>query len=177
MDKYMPPAAADPCSVGGVDLGWLTQPVATVLAACIALVAAGVAYTGVLKTTRTTKQENRRTERVAVLSEGLAAVDNFSRAIYQIARTSDPGVRAAIMAVMATERLDEINDAISLAIGKFGLFGFTDVRKKTNVLAAMYRVVWDAAVADPTVPIDMSIVDPHYKAATEAFRKAFAELK
>jgi hypothetical protein len=37
--------------------------------------------------------------------------------------------------------------------------------------------VWDAARADPTIPISADDFDPYYKAATESFRSAFATLK
>lgn len=68
------------------DPGWFTQPVATILAASIALVAAGVAYRGVLRQIHTTREENlknrhadlkiaQRTEAIDVLTEAAAATD------------------------------------------------------------------------------------------------------
>lgn len=61
--------AADRCPAlaAAMDPGWLTQPVATVTAAVIAVIGALIAYAGVTKTTRTTRRENRREEKMAVL--------------------------------------------------------------------------------------------------------------
>jgi hypothetical protein len=72
---------AEPCPVAEVDPGWLTQPGATLGAAGIVVIAALIAYLGVLKSTSTTRRENRRAEKVAVLSEGMTAVQNYARAI------------------------------------------------------------------------------------------------
>jgi hypothetical protein len=77
--------------------GWLTQPIATLGAAGIAVIAALIAYLGVLKTTSTTRRENRRTEKIAVLSDGMTAVENYARAIFQIARTTDLDNRAQLI--------------------------------------------------------------------------------
>ncbi|WP_155290325.1 hypothetical protein [Rhodococcoides fascians] len=68
------------------DPGWLTQPVATILAASIALLAAAVAYRGVLRQIKANRSENRknrlsdlkiaqRSETIEVLTKAADAAD------------------------------------------------------------------------------------------------------
>jgi hypothetical protein len=51
----------------------------------IAVVGALIAYAGVRKTTRTTRRENRRAEKVAVLEEACAAIHELTRAVDRVA--------------------------------------------------------------------------------------------
>ncbi len=167
---------AEPCPVAEVDPGWLTQPVATLGAAGIAVIAALIAYLGVLKSTSMTRRENRRAEKVAVLSEGMTAVQNYARAIMQIART-DAEHRPQLIALLSSDRINDINEAAALTLGKLSLFDFRDATKKTTALVAVLVFVWDAVRADPSIPLDADHIEPYYKEATEALREAFARLK
>ncbi|WP_261899799.1 hypothetical protein [Mycobacterium marinum] len=158
------------------DQEWLTQPVATVLAACIAVLAASIAYLGVLKTTSTTRHEQRRAEKVELLSDGLIAFQNYTRAILQLGHTTDPQVRAGLVSRLSAGRIDELNDAISLVLGKLALYGFKDIMKEAAPLGAQLATVWQELAAAPTIAIPTTVIENSYKPCVVAFQKAFADL-
>ncbi len=108
--------AADPCPAAA-DPGWLTGPRATVVAAIIAVSGAVFAYLGVTKTTRTTRQENRRAEKVAVLTDAWAAVFKLARALERVNKPTDPTVRAERIAAMTAGPMgtSEMNTPLRLA--------------------------------------------------------------
>jgi len=64
--------------VPATDPGWLTQPRATVLAACIALVAAAIAWASTRAQIRAEDRRARRTERLDALTEATAAAHDLA---------------------------------------------------------------------------------------------------
>ena len=90
---------------------WLTQPVATVSAALIAVVAAGIAYAGVTKTTRTARRETRRTEKVAVLTEAFDAIHELTRANSRVVALEGTTSRAKRVAEADAGAMKELGDA------------------------------------------------------------------
>ncbi|MBY0287180.1 MAG: hypothetical protein K2X52_08525 [Mycobacteriaceae bacterium] len=169
--------AAEACPPASDPWWTLTQPRATVLAACIALIAASIAYLGVLKTTSTTRRENRRTEKVGLLSDGLIACQNYSRAILQIGHTTDLELRADLISRLNAGRIDEFNDAISLALAKLSLYGFTDITKLVAALAAQLVTTWQAVVNAPKIDVPTQVIADSHNACVKAFQKAFAGLE
>ena len=168
--------AADLCPVAAVDPGWFTQPVATVLAAGIAVLAAGIAYAGVLRTTSTTRRENRRAEKVEVLTMAHIAIQDYMRAISQIGSTNGPD-RIPLILTLNEGKIDEINQAVSLAYGKLYLYGFRDVSRLAAASIAQMRLVWVTVCNDPTVEVPMEPIDETYKACLKALTDAFDHLK
>jgi hypothetical protein len=168
--------AAETCPSAS-DTDWLTQPRATVLAACIALIAASIAYLGVLKTTSTTRRENRRKERVDLLSDGLIAFQTYTRAILQIGHTADAELRSDLISRLNDGRIDEFNDAISLALGKLSLYGFKDIMKVAAPLGAQLVTTWQTVVAGPRTDIPTHVIAGSHNACVVAFQKAFADLE
>jgi|GEM_PF-5460745 len=135
--------AADPCPAATNPswLNWLSPPVATVSAAFIAVVGALIAYLGVTKTTRTTKRENRRAEKVAVLTEAFAPIHELTRAIDRIALPEDPAVRAERIGMMDAGPMRELGDKYSMVASKLELYGFGAAATETNTLSDTLSMV------------------------------------
>lgn len=109
------------------DPGWLTQPLATILAACIAIGAASIAYLGVLKTTSTQRNEKRRSEVIDTLVEALDAVANTKIALASLAKlprtmpTTAPDLEREFAVWAEAERR---LDALEVMAIKLQLFGY-----------------------------------------------------
>lgn len=174
-----PPAVqwlAQPCPLPASDSGWLTQPVATVLAACIAIVAATTAYLGVLKTTSTTRRENRRAEKVEVLTAAHVAMQDYVRTIQQLGTTPHE-YRTVLLTYLGEGRINEILAAVSVSYGKLYLYGFHDASKLGAALIAQLKVAWGAVVSDPSIELPLAPIDDTYKAWLGAISGAFDKLK
>jgi hypothetical protein len=147
--------AADPCPAVA-NPGGLTQPWATVIAAFIAVVGAGIAYAGVTKTTRTTRRENRRDEKVAVLTEASAAIQELTRAIDRIALPEDAAVRAERVAKMDDGPMKKLGDKSSMAATKLSLYGFDAAAEQAETLNDTLRVPWDSLRKDPASAVSLN---------------------
>jgi hypothetical protein len=167
--------AADPCpTVTNPD--WLTQPKATVAAAIIAVIGALIAYAGVTKTTRTTRRENRREEKVAVLTEATIAIQELIRAIDRIALTTDQAVRAEEVAKINAGPMKRLGDNYSLAETKLELYGFSAAAKEANTLSDTLIAVWDGLRANPANAVNLDRSHRDYDKALDAIKKALKEL-
>lgn len=164
----------NPCAV---DPGWLTQPRATVLAALIAVIAATIAYAGVLKTTSTTRRENRRAEKAAVLVEGQVAFANLTRLLLQIALTPTPEERAASLLKLGETRLNEIFDAVAISSAKFALYGFSDVTKASNKVVAAGALAHAQWNEDLAVEFDADEIFANGRGCDAALKRAMQSLK
>ncbi|QNI08310.1 hypothetical protein GAN17_20105 [Mycobacterium kubicae] len=167
--------AADPCPAV-TDPGWLTQPKATVVAAVIAVVGALIAYAGVTKTTRTTRRENRREEKVAVLTEASAAIQELTRAIDRIALTTDPAARAQQVAKMDDGPMKKLGDRYSLSETKLELYGFTDSAKAAKSLSDTLMTVWNGLRRNSNDDVDLAQSHDEYDEALKAIQTALKEL-
>jgi hypothetical protein len=166
--------AADPCPAV-TDPSWLTQPKATVLAAVIAVVGALIAYAGVTKTSRTTRRENRRDEKVAVLTEATIAIQELIRAIDRVALTTDPTDRADQVAKMNAGPMKRLGDRYSLAETKLELYGFGAATKEANTLSDTLIAVWDGLRANPANAVNLDQSHKDYDKALEAIKKALKQ--
>jgi type II secretory pathway pseudopilin PulG len=171
--------AADPCPAAANPdwLTWLTPPVATVLAATIAVVGALIAYAGVTKTTRTTRRENRREEKIAVLADATVAVQELIRAVDRVALTTDPTARAEQVAKMNAGPMKKLGDKYSLAETKLELYGFEAATKEVNTLSDTLIVVWDGLRANPADAVNLDQSHSDYDNALEALKKALKKLR
>jgi hypothetical protein len=167
--------AADPCPAA-TDPGWLTQPVATVLAATIAVVGALIAYAGVTKTTRTTRRENRRAEKVAVLEEACAAIHELTRAVDRVATPTDVIVRVERVKDMKDE-MRELGDKYSIAATKLVLYGFDAAAEETNGLNDQLSAAWDEVRGDPAKIVNLEECHKGHRTALTAIRKAIHNLR
>jgi hypothetical protein len=166
--------AADPCPPG-TDPGWLTQPVATVLAATIAVVGALIAYAGVTKTTRTTRRENRRAEKVAVLGEACAAIHELTRAVDRVATPTDVTVRVERVEDMK-DQMRELGDKYSIAATKLVLYGFDAAGAETNSLNEQLSAAWDEVRDDPAKIVNLEECHEGHGKALTAIRQAILNL-
>ncbi|MDM4142509.1 MULTISPECIES: hypothetical protein [Mycobacterium] len=146
---------ADPCPPATQPDG-LTQPWATVIAAFIAVIGAGIAYAGVTKTTRTTRRENRRDEKVAVLTEASAAIQELTRAIDRVGLPEDAAVRAARVAKMDDGPMKKLGDKSSMAATKLALYGFDAAAEQAETLNDTLRIPWDSLRKDPGTAVNLN---------------------
>lgn len=115
---------------------WFTQPVATVLAACIAVVAAVIAWSGARAQIKAEDNRVRRTEKIDALTEAYAAAHNLAR---QWGLVMGPGEPTAA----AHEAYAEAFVRALLARGKLAILkGFGEVE---NTMAAFVEEVTAAA--------------------------------
>jgi hypothetical protein len=166
--------AADPCPAA-TNPGGLTQPWATVAAAFIAVIGALIAYAGVTKTTRTTQREKRREEKVAVLSEASAAINELTRAIDRVALTKDPTARAERVTAMNAGPMKELGDKFSMAATKLELYNFDAAAKETNALSDTLIAVWDDLRLNPANAVNLDQPHQDYDRALQAIQKALKE--
>jgi hypothetical protein len=166
--------AADSCPAA-TDPGWLTQPVATVAAATIAVIGALIAYAGVTKTTRTTRRENRREEKVAVLTEASAAIHELTRAVERVALPNDPALRAQRVEQMDAGPMKELGDKYSMAATKLELYGF-DTVEETNALSDTLFAVWESLRRDPAETVSLEESRESYVKTLKAIQKALKKL-
>ncbi len=168
--------AAEPCPLVS-DSGWLNQPTATVLAATIAVVAALIAYLGVIRTTSTTRRESRRQEKVEVLVEALAAIRSSAGEIAAIGKMVDPDERAAMVQELKKGGFGEIQDAVGLGNTKLMLYRFSDVLVTMDPLIDLISEAWVALRADPATTIDVDELGDALIQTLTAFRRALSDLK
>jgi hypothetical protein len=167
--------AADPCPAA-TNTGGLTQPLATVIAAAIAIIGAVVAFLGVTITTRTTRKENRRADKVAVLTEATIALQELVRAIDRIAQTTDPTARTEQVTKMNAGPMKKLGDKYSVAETKLELYGFKDATKAANAFADSLLPVWNSLRADPATELNLEQPHKDYEKGLEAFKKAMRKL-
>lgn len=167
-------AADPPPEVKNPDwLSWLSPPVATVTAALIAVIGALIAYAGVTKTARTTRRENRREEKVAVLVEASAAIQQLTRAVDRLALMD---ARADDVKRMDAGPMKELGDKYELTATKLELYGFSVAATATKTLSENLSSVWDAMRADPNSDVDRSRYNDQYSVALSSIKSALASL-
>ena len=167
---------ADPCPVP-VDPAWLTQPVATVLAAGIAVVAALIAYAGVTKTVRSTRRESRRKEKADALVDGIASLQTMARTIVQTGLTTNPSDRLAMVQGAAGQKMNEAADAWTLANGRLVMYSMKDVLKAAEPFIQKAQLEWAEIVSAPMHKVDGAEVLHRFDATVPAFTKAMKSLK
>lgn len=167
--------AAEPCPVAA---GWFTQPVATVLSACIAVVAALIAYAGVTKTVRNTRRESRRKERADALVDGLASLQTMARTIAQTGIMTDPSERLTLVQGTAGQKMIDAADAWTLANGRLVMYGMKDALKAAEPFIQKAQLEWaEIANAAPIYEFKGAEVLLSFDAAVPAFKKAMQSLK
>jgi hypothetical protein len=174
---WAPLVTPEPCPPFPQPHFTLTQPWATVGAAVIAVIAAGIAYAGVVKTVRSTRRENIRKEEADVLGEGLAAVQDLARTMMRIGITTNPANRAELIRTLNAGPMEELHAAVSLAAGKLMLYGFKDVQNETNPTTMMLQNLWELVRKQPNTEIDIADIEMNLKASAIAFRKEFSKLR
>lgn len=127
----------------------LTQPIATVLAALIAVVAAGIAYAGVTKTVRSTRRQNRRKDKADALVDGLSSLQTMARMITQAGLISDPSSRLAQIQGAVAEKVNGAADAWTLANGRLLMYGMQDVLNAAEPFVQKAQLEWAAMVSAP----------------------------
>jgi hypothetical protein len=167
---------ADSCPVP-VDPAWLTQPIATVLAAGIAVVAALIAYAGVTKTVRSTRRESRRKDRADALIDGLASLQAMARTVAQTGIMTSPSDRLALINGKAGEKMGEAADAWTLANGKLVMYGMQDVLKAAEPFIQRAQLEWAEMAGNPVYESKGAEVLLSFDAAVPAFKKAMKSLK
>lgn len=166
--------AVDPCAV---NVGGLTQPWATVIAAAIAVTGAVGAVIGVTITTRTTRTENRRAEKVAVLTEATIALQELVRAVDRIDQTEDPTARTELVTKMNAGPMKKLGDKYSIAETKLELYGFKDATKAANDFSDSLAEAWFSMRDNPTSTVDLTKPHSDYETALKAYKKAMRELR
>jgi hypothetical protein len=167
--------AAEPCPGAPAPSG-LSQPWATVIAAFIAVVGAGIAYAGVTKTTRTTKRENRRDERVAVLTDASAAIQELTRAVDRVGQPEDPAIRAERVKKMDNGPMKELGDKSSMAATKLALYGFDATAEQAETLIDTLRAAWDSLRNDAARPVNLRDCHQAYDRTQREIHAALKEL-
>ncbi|OZC78007.1 hypothetical protein CH251_04960 [Rhodococcus sp. 06-462-5] len=121
LDRLVPP-----------DPGLLTQPVATIIAALIALLAARIAWRGVQKQIHSTAQNverqisaeharHRRTERVTALAVTVELAERSHQAAREAAKARTRGTADEITA--CSQRLQELHDERKVMLARLQLLG------------------------------------------------------
>jgi hypothetical protein len=155
----------------------LTQPVATVTAACIAVFAAAIAYLGVIRTTNTTRRENRRKEKADALVDGLAALQSMVRTLVQVGLTTDHNDRVAMIRDAAQSEMYAAADDWTIANGRLSMYGLDDVLKAAEKFIQLWQKEWAGVVSVPGYPVDHKQLMVDFNAAVPAFKKAMQSLK
>ena len=147
------------------------------IAALIAVVAAGIAFAGVVKTTGSARRETRRKERIDVLESGLRAVQDLARAMIRFGET-EPQHRAEYVRILNAGPMDEYLTAIAMATARLLLYGFTDIANRTAPFVLRLRNLWEQARPNPTTTmVDTEQIEADVKPVLEAFVSAFGGLK
>lgn len=158
-------------------LNWLTQPIATVSAALVAVIAAGIAYAGVTKTTRATRRESRRSEKVAVLIEAFTATHELTRGIGRATQAEGGMARAQRVALMDDGPMRELGNKHSIACSKLTFYGFDASAKLMNSFNDSLAEVWRIVRADPESDVDLTKPYADYDELLKEIQKAFRALK
>jgi hypothetical protein len=159
------------------DLGWLTRPVATILAACIAVVAALMAYAGVTKTVRSTRRESRRKDRADALVDGLAALQTMARMTAQAGFATHPDDRVEHVQGTVGQKMNEAADAWTLANGRLVMYQMREVLSAADPLVNKAQAEWNAIVSDVNHEVDRDEVFRLYNTVVPSFRTAMKSLK
>lgn len=167
--------AADACPAAA-NSGGLTQPWATVLAAFIAVIGAVGAYLGVTKTTRTTRQENRRAEKVAVLTDAWAAVFKLTRALERVNKPTDATERTKRITEMDAGPMGDLGDEHAITASKLPLYGFGAAAVAIDKLNAELVKLWGNIRAAPNTVADETKSTAAYNTANRAIRDAIEGL-
>ncbi|CAM5680976.1 hypothetical protein MAUB1S_01458 [Mycolicibacterium aubagnense] len=166
---------AQPCPAA--DPAILTQPRATVVAACIAVVAALIAYAGVTKTVRSARRESRRKERADALIDGLASLQAMARMVGQTSIMSSPSDRFALINGEAGAKMNQAADAWTLANGKLVMYGMRDVLKAAEPFIQKAQLEWAEMAGNPVYESKAADVLVSFNAAVPAFKNAMKSLK
>lgn len=164
--------AADGCAT---DAGWLTAPRATVIAALIAVLGALIAFGGVLRTTGTTRRENRRAESTAVLTDAATAIQELTRAVDRVALTAPAG-RASRVAEMDAGPMKALGDAFTMSATKLELYGFDAAAKETQGLEEELIALWDRLRQNPAAEVDLTPCHQRFDKTLTAIKKARTKL-
>lgn len=167
--------AADPCPAATQSEGF-TQPWATVVAAFIAVVGALIAYAGVTKTTRTTRHENRRDEKVAVLTEASSAIQELTRAVDRVGQPEDADVRAERVKKMDDGAMKELGDKSAMAATKLALYGFSNAAEQAETLNDTLRIPWESLRKDSAIAVSLTDSHDAYDRTQREIHKALKEL-
>lgn len=167
--------AADTCPAA-VETGGLTQPSATVIAAVIAIVGAVVAFLGVTITTRTTRKENRRSEKVRVISDAWTAAVKYSRALERVNKIEEPVSRATKIGEMAAGPMLELSDEYVVAVTRLPIYNFGVAYAALYKLHGALTGVWDALRTNPTSKADEDRATKLYQEAQAAIKQAVEDL-
>jgi hypothetical protein len=170
------PWLSQPCPVT-TDQGWLTQPVATVLAASIAVVAALIAYAGVTKTIRSTRRESRRKEKADALVDSLASLQMMARTVAQTGIMTDPSARFALIQDTAGAKMNEAADAWTLANCRLVMYGMKDALTAAEPFIQKAQLEWAQMTTTPVYEFNGAEVLLSFNAAVPAFKKAMQSLK
>lgn len=130
-----------------------------------------------LKTTGTTRHENRRAEKVAVLVEGQAAFGDLVRLLVQIGTTTEPEQRLCLLSKLDDDRLSKIFQAVAASSYKFALYGFDDVARASNKVLVAGALAHDALNSRFDSVIDARQVLEDGKAIDAALKRAMRSLK
>ncbi|MCV7250653.1 hypothetical protein H7J86_00565 [Mycobacterium hackensackense] len=160
-----------------VDWTWLAQPIATVLAACIAISAAWLAYNGVKRSIANareerdhTRVESRRAEKVALLTEALSASHLLFAECKQIAnRTGEDR--------LDIERWRELTDANTLVLMRALLFGYDGPVKCAITLSTEASEIYKKAREDPESELSMDEISKAYGQLLTSLQAEFRALK
>jgi len=156
----------------------LTQPWATVGAAVLAIIGALIAYAGVTKTARSTRQETRRKERADVLTDSLTALQALSRAMLRIGITTTQTDRNDLIRELNNSgRMEELHAAASTAAAKLMLYGFTDVRQEWDPTTSLLQNLWEFVREKPETAIDVQDIQMNVSATAKALTKEFGKLR
>jgi hypothetical protein len=175
MPEWTTWSATSPCPAVPAPSG-LSQPWATVIAAFIAVVGAGIAYAGVTKTTRATRRENRRDEKVAVLTEASAAIQELTRAVDRVGQVEDPVVRAERVQKMDDGPMKKFGDKSSMAATKLALYGFEAAAEQAETLNDTLRVPWDSLRQNPVIAVNLTDCHDAYDRTQREIHAALKQL-
>lgn len=156
---------------------WLTQPVATVIAACIAVVAAAIAYAGVTHAARNTRRETRRKEKLDVLIEGMAAARAYVSRASQLGTAQDQNVRDDLIAFLRDGEMHKLENYMTTAGSKLMLYGFDDVIEALQPFVKSVESAWLRAQQEPMAEVDIPDIYAKFSACSLAIRKSVQKLK
>ncbi|OBG82118.1 hypothetical protein A5699_06940 [Mycobacterium sp. E802] len=147
------------------------------IAAVIASFGAVAAFLGVTLTTRTTRKENRRAEKVAVLSDAWSAAVKYSRALEHANKLDDPAERIANITKMKAGPMWELSDEYVVATTKLPIYKFGVAYKALLKLHDELIEVWKALRLNPTGTVDEKRATELFKSAEQAITAAVDGLK
>lgn len=161
----------NPCPAT-IDSSWLTAPRATIIAALIAVLGALIAYSGVLKTTRSARLQSLRAERVAVLSDASVAAQELTRSVHRLCQESNVDARIAQIALMDGGPMKELGDKYALAATRMQIYGFSTAAAKANALSDNLFAIWESLRKSPGEVIDLADSEETYDDAMTAIKTA-----